>query len=41
MDKLTPWPISSKYSLLTGAGFIVDRKGGASVTSEDDAVEAL
>ena len=30
-----------KYSLLTGAGFVVDRKGVASVTSEGDAVEAL
>lgn len=30
-----------KYSLLTGAGFIVDRKGVASLTSEGNAVEAL
>ena len=30
-----------KYSLLTGAGFIVDRKGVASVTSQGAAVEAL
>lgn len=30
-----------KYSLLTGAGFVVDRKGVASVTSEGAAVEAL
>lgn len=30
-----------KYSLLTGAGFVVDRKGVASLTSEGPAVEAL
>ena len=30
-----------KYSLLTGAGFVVDRKGVASLTSEGAAVEAL
>jgi len=33
--------IDFKYELLTGAGFTVDRKGVASVTSEGDAVEAL
>lgn len=30
-----------KYQLLTGAGFEVDRKGVASITSEGDAVEVL
>lgn len=30
-----------KYQLLTGAGFEVDRKGVASVTSEGAAVEVL
>ena len=30
-----------KYQLLTGAGFEVDRKGVASVTSEGKAVEVL
>lgn len=30
-----------KYELLTGAGFEVDRRGVASITSEGDAVEVL
>jgi hypothetical protein len=30
-----------KYILLTGAGFEVDRRGVASITSEGDAVEVL
>jgi hypothetical protein len=30
-----------KYELLTGAGFEVDRRGVASITSQGDAVEVL
>lgn len=30
-----------KYELLTGAGFTVDRRGVASVTSQGNAVEVL
>jgi len=33
--------VDFKYQLLTGAGFEVDRKGVASITSEGNAVEAL
>lgn len=33
--------VDFKYQLLTGAGFEVDRKGVASITSEGDAVEVL
>jgi hypothetical protein len=33
--------VDFKYELLTGAGFIVDRRGVASVTSQGNAVEVL
>ena len=33
--------VDFKYELLTGAGFEVDRRGVASVTSEGNAVELL
>jgi hypothetical protein len=33
--------VDFKYELLTGAGFEVDRKGIASITSEGPAVELL
>ena len=33
--------VDFKYELLTGAGFIVDRRGVASITSQGNAVEVL
>ena len=33
--------VDFKYELLTGAGFEVDRRGVAAITSEGPAVEAL
>lgn len=33
--------VDFKYELLTGAGFIVDRRGIASITSQGKAVEVL